>query len=116
MDRPESLVRERGQGLGQPGNAAEVADWSAPRRPYVLDRGREQALEAFLDELRDLRVHQLARDREVALDREAADSDRRTPQPVGIARTGRPLPEPERDVERVDLVRRGEHAAGLRGR
>ena len=33
--------------------------------------------------------------------------------PYGIARARRPLPEPERDVERVDLVRGREHAAGL---
>ena len=85
MDRAEPFVRERREGLREPGNAAEVAHRSPTRGAHVLDRRLEQALEALLDELADLGLHQLARDREVALGREPAEADRGAPQPVRVA-------------------------------
>ncbi len=50
----------------------------------------------------------------MALGREPAETDRGPPQPVGIARAGGLVPEPERDVQRVDLVRRRQDTPRLR--
>ena len=49
----------------------------------------------------------------MALGREPAETDCGPPEPVGIARAGGLVPEPERDVQRVDLVRRREDTPRL---
>ena len=113
MDGREPLLGQGGERLGEPSDAAEVAHRGPPSRTHVLDRRLEQPFEALLDELRHLRIHQLARNRQVPLRREPVEPDRRPPQPVGITRAGRPVPEPEGDVERVDLVRGRENAPGF---
>ena len=85
MDRAEPFVRERREGFREPGNAAEVAHRSPTRGTYVLDRSSQEPFETLLDELADLGVHQLARDREVALGGEAPEADRGATQPVRVA-------------------------------
>ena len=68
--------------------AAECGHWdrtALDRAPGELDKLKLAAIqnrnvfEALLDELGDLLVHQLARDREVALGRQPAEADRRAP-------------------------------------
>src|SRR5206468_3807988 len=78
-----------------------------------LDRHLEQAFEALLHEVARVVVEQLARDDETALDGEAAETDRVAPQAERITGARRPAPRPERDVQVVDLVRRGEDPAAL---
>src|SRR5205823_12146582 len=101
------------QRLGQLGDATEIPHRGAARRPYVLDRRIEQALEALLHELADLAFEQAPRNREVALGRQTVEPDRRAAEAIWVAGAGRLVAEAEGDVEGVDLVRGGEHASGL---
>ena len=65
-----------------------------PRGADVLDRRLEQPLEALLDELRDLVVHQLARDREVPFGGQPVEADRGAPEAVRVAGAGRAVASP----------------------
>jgi hypothetical protein len=98
VDRPDPLVGQGGECLGQPRDAAQVAHGSAACGAHVFDRRVQEALEALLDELGDLFLHERTRYREVALGREPVEADRGAPEAVGIARTGRPVAELEGHV------------------
>ena len=121
----------RGQGARELCDGAELGHRPGPRGADELDRHVEHPLQALEDEVgdvrrvvRDLRLlldqqRQVARDErpdvdaEPALDRQAAQPDRSTPEPVRVARARRPLAERERDGEVVDLLGRREHAPRL---
>ena len=83
------------------------------RYPDVLDGHVDQTLEPLLDELPHVLGHEVARNCQPALQRQPAEPDRGTAQPVGIARASRPVPEREGHGKGVELVRRREHLPGL---
>src|SRR5919198_2716691 len=100
--------------FGAPGDRGEVWRVRRARRPNVLDGHIEHRFEAFLDEVANIIRQERAVDRQAAFEGKPDEPDRGAAKPVRVTRTRRPVTELERGPQRVQLVRRSEHLAGLR--
>src|SRR5205823_12990629 len=69
----------------QPRHTAQVGRRRRLRGPHVLDRDVEQPLEPLLDELANLLVEDRPWDRQPALDRQPAEADRSSAEPIWVA-------------------------------